>query len=154
MKQSLRIAVADDERDMRDFYRRILGLLGHHVVAVVENGRELVEHCLRERPDLVITDVNMPEMDGIEAAVAICREMPLPVILVTAYHDAALIERAENDHVIAYLVKPVGRKDLEPAIALAMRRFAQWKQLQDEADALRRRLNESDSAASDGETDG
>lgn len=149
MKQSLRIAVADDERDMRDFYRRMLGVMGHQVVIVAENGRELVEQCRRQRPDLVITDVNMPEMDGIEAAVAICRDMPLPVILVTAYHDAALIERAENDHVIAYLVKPVGRKDLEPAIALAMRRFAQWQQLQDEADALRKRLDEQISGDAD-----
>jgi len=108
---------------------RMLPLMGHRVTSVAENGRELVEQCRRQRPDLVITDVKMPVMDGIEASIELNRDAPLPVVLVSAYHDADLIERAANDHVMAYLVKPVGRKDLEPAIALAMRRFEQFQEL-------------------------
>lgn len=140
MTQSLRIAVADDEQDMRDFFQRMLPLLGHQVVSVAENGRELVEQCRLQRPDLVITDIKMPEMDGIEASAELCRDEPLPIILISAYHDAELITRATNDHVMAYLVKPVGRKDLEPVIALAMRRFEQFRQLQNEAADLRQAL--------------
>jgi response regulator NasT len=71
MSQPLQIAVADDEPDMRDYFRKILPHLGHAVVAVAENGRELVEQCKALRPDLVITDIKMPDMDGIDAAVRI-----------------------------------------------------------------------------------
>jgi len=129
MSRPLCIAIADDEPDMRDFLVRMLPLMGHRVTSVAANGRELVEQCRRQRPDLVITDVKMPEMDGIEASIELNRVAPLPVVLVSAYHDAELIERAANDHVMAYLVKPVGRKDLEPAIALAIRRFEQFQEL-------------------------
>lgn len=140
MKQSLRIAVADDEPDMRDFFERMLPHLGHQVVSVAETGRELVEHCHNLRPDLVITDVKMPDMDGLTAAAAIYREMPLPVIVVSAYHDHECIEREELDHVLAYLLKPVKLADLEPSIALVMRRFHQFQELAKEAADLRQAL--------------
>lgn len=140
MNHPLRIAVADDEADMRDFLERMLPLSGHQVVSVAETGRELVEHCRTLQPDLVITDIKMPEMDGIEASNLICAERPVPVILVSAYHDSELIERAEADHVMAYLVKPVGRADLEPSIAVAMRRFQQFQAVCQEAADLRQAL--------------
>lgn len=140
MSGKLRIAVADDERDMRDFFERMLPLMGHEVVSVAETGRELVEHCRQLRPDLVITDIRMPDIDGIEASIAICQERPLPIILVSAFHDGALIERAGMDYVLAYLVKPIGRADLEPAIPLAVRRFAQLEALRAEAVDLRQAL--------------
>jgi AmiR/NasT family two-component response regulator len=133
MSQCLRISVADDEQDMRDFFERMLPLLGHQVVSVAETGRELVEHCRELKPDLVITDIKMPDMDGIEASTLICVECPTPVILVSAYHDSELIERAEADHVLAYLVKPIGRADLQPAIAVATRRFAELQALRKES---------------------
>jgi response regulator NasT len=142
MSQSYRIAVADDEPDMRDYFARILPRLGHEVVAVAENGRQLVEICRREQLDLVITDIKMPDMDGIAAAELIYRERPMPVILVSAYHDPLLIERAEADHVLAYLVKPIKQSDLAPAIAIAMRRFAQFESLRKEAADLRQALED------------
>jgi AmiR/NasT family two-component response regulator len=140
MSQCLRISVADDEQDMRDFFERMLPLLGHQVVSVAETGRELVEHCRELKPDLVITDIKMPDMDGIEASTLICVECPTPVILVSAYHDSELIERAEADHVLAYLVKPIGRADLQPAIAVATRRFAELQALRKESADLRQAL--------------
>jgi len=140
MSDKLRISVADDEQDMREFLERMLPRMGHEVVSVAGTGRELVEHCRQFQPDLVITDIKMPDMDGIEASSEICRERPLPVILVSAFHDAELIERAGGDHVLAYLVKPVGRADLEPAIALAVRRFSQFEALRIEAEDLRQAL--------------
>jgi response regulator NasT len=127
MSTSLRIAVADDEEDMRDYFRKCLKRLGHEVVAVARSGRELVEQCRATHPDLVITDIQMPELDGIDAAVEIYRERPVPVILVSAYHDADLIGRAEADHILGYLVKPIKQGDLEPVIGLAMRRFEQFQ---------------------------
>ncbi len=140
--ESLRICVADDEADMRDFFEKILPVFGHHVVSVAETGRELVEHCRELKPDLVITDIKMPDMDGIEAAHVICAERAVPVILVSAYHDPALIKRAEADHVLAYLVKPVGKSDLAPTIALAVRRFRELQALRKEAADLRQTLSD------------
>ena len=140
MSTSLRIAVADDELEMRDFFEKVLPRFGHKVVAVAENGARLVELCRLLKPDLVITDIKMPELDGIEASNQICREHSVPVILVSAYHDPALIARAEGDHVLAYLVKPIGLADLQPAIAIAMRRFGEWQALQKECTDLRQAL--------------
>jgi response regulator NasT len=142
MSKSLRIAVADDEADMRDFLEKILPRLGHQVVAVADNGSQLVEHCRRTEPDLIITDIKMPDMDGIEASSLICCERPVPVILVSAYHDDSLVERAEADHVLAYLVKPIGQADLQPAILVAMRRFEEFQALQTECRDLRQALSD------------
>jgi AmiR/NasT family two-component response regulator len=133
MNQSLRIAVADDEPDMRDYFQQVLPRLGHTVVGVAQNGRELVELCRSKSLDLVITDIKMPEMDGIDAAVQIYKENPVPVILVSAFNDTALIERAESDHIMGYLVKPIKQADLAPTIAIAVRRFEQFKTLRQEA---------------------
>jgi two-component system, response regulator PdtaR len=142
MSKSLRIAVADDEADMRDFLEKILPRLGHQVVAVAETGGQLVEHSRQTQPDLIITDIKMPDMDGIEASSRICAERPVPVILVSAYHDPGLIERAEADHVLAYLVKPIGQADLQPAISIAMRRFEELQALQHECRDLRQALSD------------
>jgi response regulator NasT len=142
VNSSLRIAVADDEPDMRDFFEKMLPLCGHQVVSLAETGRELVQHCRDLKPDLVITDIKMPDMDGIEASMEICRERPVPVILVSAYHDPELIERAEGDHVLAYLVKPIGKVDLQPAIAVAVRRFNELETLRRETSDLRQALSD------------
>jgi two-component system, response regulator PdtaR len=90
----------------------------------------------------VITDIKMPDMDGIEAASIIYQELPVPVILISAYHDPPLIERAEADHIMAYLVKPIEQKDLVPAIAIATRRFEQFQALRQEASDLRQALED------------
>jgi response regulator NasT len=142
MNPSLRIAIADDEPDMRDYFQDVLPRLGHTVVAVAQNGRELVEQCRAEQPDLVITDIKMPELDGIDAAIQIYQEKPMPVILVSAYHDAPLIERAEMDHIMGYLVKPIKQSDLAPVIAIAVSRFAQFQALHKEAADLRQALSD------------
>jgi response regulator NasT len=133
MNQSYRVAVADDEPDMREYLAAILPRLGHRVVAVAEDGKQLVELCRRERPDLVISDIKMPDMDGIAAANQIYQEHPLPVILVSAYCPTELVEPVEADHVMAYLVKPIKQADLGPAIAIAMKRFAQCQSSRKEA---------------------
>jgi AmiR/NasT family two-component response regulator len=142
MTTSLRIAVADDECDMREYFKKCLPRLGHQVVSVAETGRELVEQCRRSQPDLVITDIKMPDMDGIEAAIQIYKDRPIPVILVSAFSNPELIARAEAEHILGYLVKPIKQADLEPVIALAMRRFEQFEALRKEAADLRQALED------------
>ena len=138
----LRIAVADDEPDVRQFFLELLPRLGHEVVAVAESGRRLVEACRATRPDLVITDIKMPDLDGIDAAAEVNREGPVPVILVTAHHDTHLLARAGAEHIMAYLSKPAKPVDLQAAISLAMLRFGHFQALRAEAASLRQALED------------
>jgi response regulator NasT len=142
MNRALKIVVADDELDMRDYFQQILPLLGHQVLGVARTGRELVDLCSATHPDLVITDIKMPDMDGIDAAGQIYRQAAIPVILVSAYHDAEFVRRAESDHIMAYLVKPIKQADLEPAIGIAMRRFEQFEALRKETADLKQALED------------
>lgn len=133
MTTPLRIVIADDEPRMRDYLWQSLERLGHHVVAAARTGRELIEHCHTHQPDLIISDIKMPDMDGIEAAAQIYRTGAIPVILISAFHDVELIERASRNHILAYLVKPVNETDLAPAIAVARQRFTEFEALRQEA---------------------
>lgn len=142
MSRSLRTAVADDERDMQEYYRTIIPQLGHVVVAVAETGRELVENCREQHPDLVISDIKMPDMDGIDATSRIYRDGPIPVILVSAHIDPEYVRRAEVDHILGYLVKPIKQADLEPAISLVTFRFEQFQALRGEANDLKQALED------------
>jgi response regulator NasT len=110
------------------------------VVFSGSTGRELVSHCLAKTPDLVMTDIDMPDMDGLDAAMAIHERSPAPVILLTAYSTPELIERAENNHVLGYLVKPTTRSQIEASIAVAVRRHQEYEALRREAADLRQSL--------------
>jgi response regulator NasT len=136
----LRIVVADDEQEVREFFQEVLSNLGHEVVAVAETGLRLVEQCRTARPDLAITDIRMPDLDGVEAAAALNRERPLPVILVTAHAGVDFLARAGTGYIMAYLSKPIKPVDLQAAIALAMMRFEQFHNLSQEAESLRQAL--------------
>jgi response regulator NasT len=118
MTPPLRIAVADDEPDMRDYFLRMLPRRGHQVVAVAASGEELVQRCEELKPDLVITDVKMPGMDGIAAANEICSKRPIPVILMSAHYDEESPPR--TDRQLIFLRKPFIYSDLESAIEAAM----------------------------------
>ncbi|HJN66643.1 MAG TPA: response regulator, partial [Pirellulales bacterium] len=142
MSRVLKIAIADDETDLRDYLRETLSVLGHQVVGVAATGRELVEQVRSTRPDLVITDIKMPEIDGIDAAIEIYQDGPIPIILVSAYHDRELVSRAGESHVLAYLVKPIGQQDLETAISIVMSRFEQFQDLRRETDDLRQAMED------------
>lgn len=142
MKRKLRIAIADDESDTREFLQGVLKRLGHEVTVVAETGRQLVERCAARRPELIITDIKMPDMDGIEAAREICRDGLVPIIVLSAYHDPEFVERAERNHIAAYLVKPVKAASLGPAISIVMRRFGEFEELQKEASDLRQALED------------
>ncbi|TMQ33929.1 MAG: response regulator, partial [Planctomycetota bacterium] len=140
MSRSLRIAVADDEPVMCEYLEKTLPLLGHKVVAVATSGRELIDLCAKSEPELIITDIKMPDMDGIEAAGIVVQNRPVPVILVSAYHDPKLIERAGAEYVQAFLVKPIKQADLETSIGVALQRYEQFRALYREAQDLRQAL--------------
>jgi response regulator NasT len=142
MNASLKIAVADDEPRMREYYREALARMGHQVAVAASNGRELVEGCRESRPDLILSDIKMPDLDGIDAALEIARGEPVPIILVSAYHDDDLLKRAGGGQVFGFLVKPIKQDDLKAAIAIAMRRFAEFRSLRTEAGELRQALED------------
>jgi two-component system, response regulator PdtaR len=142
MSESLRIVIADDEPEMVKFLRETLTLMGHQVVGEAGTGEQLVETCLATRPDMAITDIKMPDMDGIEAAKRLCGTWSMPVILVSAYHDPELIERAMADHVMAYMIKPIKQAELATTLALAVRRFKEFSALQQQAADLRQALED------------
>src|SRR5436190_1086872 len=142
MKTKLRIVIAENERDMREFIREALERLGHEVVGDCVTGRELMATAQKTTPDLILADIRMPDTDGIEAARAINRERPVPVILITAYHDEETLARAGGDHVVGYLLKPVSEPELKTAITLAMTRFERAQAMSKEAADLRQALED------------
>src|SRR6478735_1367431 len=141
-RTGLRIVVADDERDMRQFLQEMLTHLGHTVVGAAETGRQLVDQCRAAAPDLVVTDIKMPDLDGLEAAAEANRLRPIPVVVISGHHEAPLLERASVDYVMTYLVKPVKPTDLQAAATLAVSRFAHLQQARGEAADLRQALEE------------
>lgn len=141
MTRPLRIVAADDEPNMREYLKELLPRLGHQVVTA-ESGCQLVELCRVSAPDLVITDIKLGDLDGLDAAAEINRERPVPILLVSAYHDQELRTRARGEHVMGYLIKPVKQADLETAIDMAVARFEHVQTLRREAAELRQSLEE------------
>ncbi|MER3461246.1 MAG: response regulator [candidate division GAL15 bacterium] len=140
MKDRLRILIADDEAIRVMTLRTQLRALGFEVVAEATNGQEAVELADRHQPDLAILDIKMPGLDGIAAAREITARRPVPVILLTAYSEPELVERATEAGVFAYLVKPVSEEDLLPTILLARARFEEFRLLRREVEDLREAL--------------
>jgi AmiR/NasT family two-component response regulator len=138
--EELRVLIAEDEKVIAMGLRAQLKALGHKVVAEAANGRQAVALARELKPDLVVLDIKMPEMDGIEAAEAITAERPIPVILLTAYKEEQLAQRAAQAGIYAYLVKPISKDDLMPAILLARARFEEFQQLNEEISDLKEAL--------------
>lgn len=132
MSGSLRVLIAEDEYLCLMGIRSSLRSLGHQVIAEAANGRQAVQQAFTTEPDLVIMDINMDDMDGIEAIRRMNERLFVPSIIVTGYCEDDLIRRATNAGVFAYLVKPVDASDLKSAIEVAMARFDELKQLKKE----------------------
>ncbi len=127
-----RVLIAEDNSKTRLFLKNQLELLGYEVVAAVSNGQAAVDLVSDLNPNLVIMDVKMPEMDGIDAARAITAKGPTPIILITGLSSDDVASKAIEAGVFAYLVKPVTKKQLEPAIKLAMARYNEFRSLKAE----------------------
>jgi len=132
-----RVIIADDEALIRLDLREMLTSLGYLVVGEAGDGRSAVNLARELRPDIVIMDIKMPDMDGIEAARILTEERIAPVLLLSAYSQRDLVERAREAGVAGYLVKPFRENDLAPAIEVALSRFAEFRTLEKEVGNLK-----------------
>ena len=132
----MRILIAEDETIIRLDLREMLEKAGFDVCAEAKDGEEAVTLARTVEPDLVLLDVKMPKLDGIDAARRILEERPVPIVMVTAYGEEELVSRAVEAGVFGYLVKPFRETDLLPAIATARARHEELAALREEADSL------------------
>jgi two-component system, response regulator PdtaR len=135
-----RVLIAEDEALIRLDLAEMLTEEGFEVVGQAADGEEAVELATSLKPDLVIMDVKMPKKDGIDAAAEIVTEQIAPVVMLTAFSQRDLIERARDAGAMAYLVKPFNQADLLPAIELAVARYAEMVQLREEVADVTARL--------------
>ena len=135
-----RIIIADDEAIIRMDLREMLSNLGYLVIGEVGDGRSAVNLARELRPDLIIMDIKMPDMDGIDAAKILTEEKIAPVLLLTAYSQRELVSRAKEAGVAGYLVKPFRESDLSPAIEVTLARFAELGALEKEVGDLQTAL--------------
>jgi len=140
LDRRVRVLIAEDEAIIRLDLREMLEEEGFSVVAEAGDGERAVALAIELRPDLVICDVKMPKMDGITAAAQITEARIAPVVILTAFSQRDLIERARDAGAMAYLVKPFQKRDLLPAIEMVTSRFAEIRALEAEVGDLRERL--------------
>ncbi|GAA1388218.1 response regulator [Luteococcus peritonei] len=135
-----RVLVAEDEALIRMDLVELLGDEGYDVVGQAGDGEEAVKLARELTPDLVVMDVKMPKMDGITAAEKIAEERIAPVVMLTAFSQRDLVERAREAGAMAYVVKPFDASDVVPAIEIAMGRFAEIRAVEEEVADLEERL--------------
>ena len=138
--EPLRIIIADNESIIRMDLKELLQEAGHEVIAEASDGIKAVELTRKFHPDLVIMDIKMPEMDGIAAAKIISNEKIAPVLLLTAYSQKEIVEKAKDSGVLAYLVKPVKEANLFPAMEIALSRFREFADLEKELEDIKTSL--------------
>jgi len=138
--ERIRVIIADDESMICMDLREMLGNQGYLVVGETGDGRSAVNLARELRPDVVLMDIKMPDMDGIEAAGILTQERIAPVVLLTAYSEKDLVERARQAGVVGYLVKPIQEADLTPAIEIALARFKEFRTLEQEVADLQDQL--------------
>ncbi|MGP3921727.1 ANTAR domain-containing response regulator [Streptomyces sp. 8N616] len=138
--QTTRVVIAEDEALIRLDLKEMLEEEGYTVVGEAGDGQTAVELARQHRPDLVILDVKMPVLDGISAAEKIAEESIAPVLMLTAFSQRELVERARDAGAMAYLVKPFSKSDVVPAIEMAVSRFTELKALEKEVADLSQRL--------------
>ncbi|MFS8098531.1 response regulator [Lentzea alba] len=139
-RKAPRVLVAEDEALIRLDLVEMLREEGYDVAGEAADGEEAIKLATELNPDLVILDVKMPKVDGIEAAQHIAGNRIAPVVILTAFSQRDLVERARDAGAMAYLVKPFAKRDLVPAIELAMSRFSELAALEQEVAGLTERL--------------
>lgn len=135
-----RVLLAEDEAITRMDLHQMLTRLGYEIVGEAGDGQTAVALARALRPDIVIMDIEMPEMDGIEAAQVIWEEQLSPVLLLTAYSQRELVERAREAGVMGYLVKPFRESEVVPAIEVALARYVEQRQLDQEVNDLKEKF--------------
>lgn len=135
-----RVIIADDESVIRADLREMLTSLGYLVVAEAADGVSAINAARELKPDVVIMDIKMPNMDGIEAARVLTQERIAPVLLLTAYSQRDLVDRAKEAGVVGYLVKPFREQEIGPAIDIALARFQEFRELEKQVGDLKETL--------------
>lgn len=135
-----RILIAEDNELVSLTLEEQLSDLGYTVVGVARTGVEAVRLCKQLSPDIVIMDMQMPEMGGDTAAQQISKQHPTPVVMLTAYSDSDSIRKAEASGALAYLIKPINPEELPPTIDVALARFRELQQLREKVDTLQETL--------------
>lgn len=137
---AIRILIAEDNDLVSLTLEEQLKGLGYDVIGIARSGAEAVSLAARLKPDLIMMDIRMPEMEGTEAAARIRDQSPVPIIMLTAYADKETIKKAEAAGALAYLVKPVNENELPPAINIAMARFKEIQALRSQVGELEESL--------------
>ncbi|HVB23776.1 MAG TPA: response regulator [Ktedonobacteraceae bacterium] len=135
-----RVIIADDETIQRMDLKDILTRQGYLVIGEAGDGVSAINLARELRPDLVIMDIRMPDMDGITAAETLTQEKLAPVLLLTAFGDMPLVERAKEAGVVNYIVKPLRESEVTPAIEIALARYMEFRALEDETRSLSEKL--------------
>lgn len=138
MAEKYRIVIADDEALICMDLREMLEEAGHTVVGVGSDGVEALELVKEKKPDLVILDVKMPRLDGIQTAKMIAHDNAAPVVFLTAFGDEDIIEKAKKSMVFGYVMKPVDERNLFPAIQIAVSQFRQKSEIVDRVKDMER----------------
>lgn len=138
----MRVLIVDDESLIRMDLRDIIESCGHEVVAEGTNGVEALELCKKHKPDIILMDVKMPELDGIEAARQIGFHHEAPVVLLTSYSQQDLIDKARDSGVYGYLIKPVREEQLVPSLEMALGRYKSDAQLREKMAELEQSLED------------
>jgi response regulator NasT len=135
-----RIIIADDETIQRMDLKDVLTKQGYLVIGEAGDGLSAVNLARELRPDLVIMDIRMPDMDGIVAAETLAQEKIAPVLLLTAFSDQPLVERAKEAGVMNYIVKPLRESEVAPAVEVALARYQEIRALEEKAGSLAEQL--------------
>ncbi|MDT0379950.1 response regulator [Streptomyces sp. DSM 42041] len=138
--ETTRVVIAEDEALIRMDLKEMLEEEGYSVVGEAGDGQSAIDLAREHRPDLCILDVKMPVLDGISAAERIAEEAIAPVLMLTAFSQRELVERARDAGAMAYLVKPFSKSDIVPAIEMAVSRFTELRVLSQEVVDLEQRL--------------
>ncbi len=138
--EPLKAVIAEDEQLTRTIIRARLEKLGHTVVAEASDGLQAIEAARAHKPDVIIMDIKMPVMDGIEAARTILSECPCALLFLSSFNEQELVEQATETGALAYLMKPFRKEDLAPALEMAVTRFRQIRSQQREIDDLKETL--------------
>jgi response regulator NasT len=136
-----RVLIAEDNELVSLTLEEQLANLGYTVVGVARTGAEAVRLCIQLSPDIVIMDMQMPEMNGDAAAQQIAKQHPTPVIMLTAYSDTDHVRKAESSGALAYLIKPVNPEELPPTIDVAIARFRETQRLREKVDELQETID-------------
>ena len=139
--EGLNVVVAHGDRDA---LKSLVGAVGrrHTVMCECATVAEILDTAAAHHPDMIVTGVDFPDGDGIDAIIRVGQEDPVPAVVVAERRSLELVEKAMRDHVMAYLIEPIDPVDLEAAMVVAQARFDQFKELADEVDSLRQALDD------------